>query len=252
MYGAIIGDLAGSIYEYPESIDSKKGFINKRRRLEVLDKENIIDENLRKYINDYKDLIPTKPYFKSVFTPRLIKWAEGTRQNNSNSNDAAMRISPVGYLFDDECDIRCKSRQITKTSHNNAESLKGAEAIAMTIFMARKHRNLKTIKDFITKKYNYNLNYKFYDLVINNLYLSMCELSVKQALYIALSSKNFEDAIRKAIAIGGDTDTVGAVTGSIAEAIHGIPDEYKNIADSLLPNDFKQILDRGYAKIKKY
>ncbi len=278
MYGAIIGDLAGSIYEYLEYNNSKKGVIKLKTRKLILNKPDLIDDKsfysddtiltmailesildrksyitkLKEYTFKYMCLVPKDiPYFKYMFSPNFIRWCEGKDKGNSRGNGAAMRISPVGYLFNDEKRIINEVKKVTIPSHGSAEAFNGAEAVALTIYMARKHINPDVIKEYIVNRYGFDLNYNFDELMSTNTFTCLCEETVKQALYILFSSSSFEEAVRKSVAIGGDTDTTACITGSMAEALYGIPNDLINQANEHLPEEFKENLTRGYSKVKK-
>jgi len=160
MYGAIIGDLVGSIYEYDEFRDSLKGKINLERRLQILSKKELItaecfysddtiltiailssildnipyEENLRKYAKLYKNSIPTNmQYFNYMFSPGFLKWAESNSIGKSAGNGAAMRISPVAYLFNEKEEIIEETKKATIPSHNNKEAIEGALAVTKLI-----------------------------------------------------------------------------------------------------------------------
>lgn len=279
MYGAIIGDLAGSMYEYLEYIDSEKGIINLEARKLILNKPDLIDDRsfysddtiltiaildgllnnksytkvLKEYGLKYKLAVPKSvPYFKYMFSPGFISWCEGRKKGNSYGNGAAMRISPIGYLFDDKKLICNEVIKSTRPSHNTAQAINGAEAVALTIYMARKNINPDLIKEYIVNRYGFDLNYDFDNLLCTNTFNSSCEETVKQSLYLLFSSDSFKEAVQKAISIGGDTDTTASITGSMAEALFGIPNDLIKQANEFLPLEFKANLVRGYSKIKKY
>ncbi|MCI9585585.1 MAG: hypothetical protein HFH45_03010 [Bacilli bacterium] len=277
MYGAIIGDLAGSIYEYDEMLDSRLGIRNIGRRKEILTKENIIDadsfysddtiltmailesiledtsyfESLKKYGLEYKDFIPTdKPYFKNMFSPNFIKWCMGLKDGDSYGNGAAMRISPIGYLFDDEEMIRQQVRLATTPSHNTFEAIIGAEEVAMVIYMARLGYSINEIKVFVQANYGHSLYLELYKLIHQNSFNCSCEYSVKLAIFALFASNSFEEVIRNAVSFGGDTDTIACIAGSMAEAIYGVPTDLKEAAVRKLPDNFNDLLDKGYSKVK--
>lgn len=279
MYGAIIGDLAGSMYEYLEYIDSEKGIISLESRKLILNKPDLIDDRsffsddtiltmaildsllnkksyyktLKEYGLKYKLATPKNiPYFKYMFSPGFIAWCEGRKKGNSYGNGAAMRISPIGYLFDSEKEISDEVLKATRPSHKTAQAINGAEAVALTIYMARKNINPDFIKEYIVNRYGYDLEYDFEKLLCTNTFNSSCEETVKQLLYLLFSSDSFKEAVLKAVAIGGDTDTTACITGSMAEALFGIPKDLKNQANEFLPLEFKANLVNGYSKIKKY
>lgn len=277
MFGAIIGDLAGSIYEYDEMLDSKVRFRSIGRRKEILTKENIIDDdsfysddtiltmailesiledtsysdNLKKYGLKYKDFVPTdRPYFKNMFSPNFIKWCMGLKDGDSYGNGAAMRISPVGYLFNDEDEIKKQVELATTPSHNTLEAITGAEEVAMVIYMARSGHDINEIKEFVQFKYGHSLYLELYKLIHQNVFNCSCDHSVRLAVFALLGSNDFEETIRNAVSFGGDTDTIACIAGSMAEAVYGVPTDLKESAIKKLPDEFNELLDRGYSKVK--
>lgn len=281
MLGAIIGDLAGTKYEYQEFLDSRKGIINIERRKSILDsnielitKESFISddslltiaiaeaiiykreyrETLKKYGQKYSENQETREnFFKSAFSPAFIKWAKSASNKNgvSHGNGAAMRVSPVAYLFNDLEKIKDEAEKATMPSHDSKEAIKGAQSLASAIFLARQKKSKYAIKKYITDIYGYNLDYDLEQLQKNNTFNGTCEITVPQAIFVFLASENFEDAIRKAISIGGDTDTIACMVGSIAEAYYGIPRELRNKALEQLPSDLKDIVIKAY-KMKRH
>ncbi len=140
---------------------------------------------------------------------------------NSFGNGGPMRISPVGWVAKSLDEVKVLSKIVTEITHNHPEGIKGAEAIAVSIFLAREGKTKEYIKDYITKYYYprlATLNYKA--LLANYTFDVTSQGSVPEAIYCFLISTDFEDAIRTAVSIGGDTDTVAAMTGSIAEAFY--------------------------------
>ena len=280
MLGGIIGDLAGTKYEYQEFLDSRKGIINIERRREILnldielltDESFISDDSLLTiavaeaiiYNIDYKEKLKkygqkygNKPveregFFKNAFSPNFIKWANSNTNENENSqgNGAAMRISPVAFLFNDLETVEKEAKRATVPSHDSYQAIRGATCLAETIFLARNKEDKNKIKEYVTKKYGYNLNYNLEELQENNTFNGSCEITVPQAIFLFLQSNDFEDSIRKAISIGGDTDTIACMVGGISEAYYGIPKELRNKALKLLPVDLRNIIIKAYEKKK--
>lgn len=182
MLGAIIGDLAGTKYEYQEFLDSRKGIINKERRKEILNSEIelITDESfvsddsilttaiaeaiiyntdyretLKKYGKKYgSEQLQRKNFFKNAFSPVFIKWANSKENENGKSygNGSAMRVSPVAYLFDDLEKVEQEAKKSAIPSHNTKEAIKGAQGLASTIYLARQKMPKEEIKEYITRK----------------------------------------------------------------------------------------------------
>ena len=251
MYGAIIGDLAGSIYEYeqtkeikgvsPESIIDDKSFYSDDTILTMAILDAILhnkdyDYYLRQYIRTYQDYKPNiEPYFKTPFSPKIIKWSESNNIGNSIGNGAMMRISPIGYMFDKEEEVIENARLATIPSHNSKEAIDSATTIALIIFYLRKRYS----KEEIFKKLNINLKY-----IPFTKFNSTCEETIENCLYAFYYSISFEDAIRKTLLMGGDTDTNCAIVGSMAEALYGIKDELISKANEKLPSEFIKILKK--------
>lgn len=258
MFGAIIGDLAGSIYEYSQikgiqKIEVKdlicdKSFFSDDTILTIAILDSILnnigyEESLKKYTKNYIDYKPNyKPYFKSTFSPGFIKWSEGKRKGDSIGNGAMMRISSVGYLFNNEDDVIINSRLATIPSHNTIEAIDSATIIALIIFYIRKGLS----KEEIINKLNLKINYKEFTK-----FNMTCYETIDNCLYALFNSNSFEDSIKKIISYGGDTDTNACIVGSMAEAMYGIDLSLIIKAREKLPNDFNNLLDKGYEKIKK-
>lgn len=255
MLGAIIGDLAGSIYEYAQlkkhksikvkNIIENNAFISDDTILTIAIADAIInkvdyEQKLKEYALKYCNKIPQDiPYFETMFSPNFIKWAKGDFQGVSCGNGAMMRISPVGYLFNTEEDVIKNANLATRPSHNTEEAINCAKTIALIILYARKgytkqeivkKLNLNIVKPEI-KKFNYT-----------------CSETIDLCLYSLFNSNSFENSIKLAISFGGDTDTNACIVGSMAEALYGIDDKLRQKALSLLPNEFKTILSKCYAK----
>lgn len=258
MWGAIIGDLAGSIYEFEQvekikkvkcdELITPKSFFSDDTILTVAIADAIEnDRNYEKYLKEYgkkyKDYKPDyKPYFKTSFSPGFTKWVEGKKDGNSIGNGAMMRISPVGFMFDNEKDVIENTILATKPSHNSKEAIECSKIIALIIFYAKK--GLK--KEEIINKLDIKLKYKPFEK-----FNATCSETIDNCLYAVFSSNNFEESVKKVISYGGDTDTNACITGSIAEALYGIDDYLIKEANKKIPAEFVTKLEKGYAKIKR-
>lgn len=280
MLGAIIGDLAGTKYEYQEFLDSKNGIINVERRRKILnpntelltDESFISDDSLLTiaiaeaiiYNRDYEEALKkygkkygNKPlekegFFKNAFSPSFIKWANASdnKKGISEGNGAAMRISPIAFLFNDLNTVEEEAKKATIPSHNSSNAIKGAKCLAGVIFLARKKESKDNIRKYVTQKYRYDLNYNLEELQEYNSFNGTCEVTVPQAIFMFLQSNNFVDSIRKAISIGGDTDTIACMVGGISEAYYGIPKDLRNKALKLIPKDLRKVLIKAYERKK--
>lgn len=277
MYGAIIGDLIGSIYEYDEFIESGKNIVNIERRRKILTKKELITfdsfysddtiltiaildsilnnigykENLKKYCLNNKSNIPlNRPYFKYMFSPGFIKWCNNNEIGTSIGNGAMMRISPIGYLFDNEEEILKQARLATIPSHNSALAIQSAQIVSLIIYLGRRGLTKEEIYNVIKQRYNLDLNFSLEELQTTNKFDGTCAVLPK-LLFILFSCISFEDCMRKCISIGGDTDTNACIVGSMAEVIYGIPSELIEQVNEKIPFEYRGLLQRGYSKIKR-
>ena len=249
MYGAIIGDLAGSIYEFGQiksvspvqvnNVIEPNSFISDDSVLTIAIADAILNKKdysvaLREWGKKYVDYHPDfEPYFKTSFSPNFIKWILGDGQGTSSGNGAMMRVSPVGYLFDTEEDVIKNAKLATIPSHNSEDSIIAATLVSLIIFYAR--NGMK--KDDIIKKLNIDLREPKIEK-----FNYTCADTVDVCLYSLFNSNSFEEAIRTAISFGGDTDTNACIIGSMAEAMFGIPEKFKEEMMSHLPLDFLSVL----------
>lgn len=256
MLGAIIGDLAGSIYEFDQikkhsnikikNIIEDNSFYSDDTILTIAIADAILnnssyEKKLKEYGIKYGDRVPKDiPYFKTMFSPGFTKWVKSNNQGESAGNGAMMRISPVGYLFNTEEDVIQNSYLATIPSHNSEEAIKATQIIALIIFYARKGM---TKSEIINK-----LKLKIIKPKINE-FNYCCSSTIDLCLYSFFNSNSFEDSIRLAISFGGDTDTNACIVGSMAEAMYGISNELKEKALSKLPTEFIEILNQCYAKL---
>lgn len=261
MLGAIIGDVVGSRLEY-DNIRRKNFELFTEKCCYTDDSlmTTIVAKVLLDGVQDDKEKIID--YFKyygrrnpAAYGPTFARWiySDYREPYNSFGNGSAMRISPVGWLANSEEEVKELSKKITEVTHNHPEGLKGAEVTAMCIYYARTGKS----KDFI-KKYAeqyYNLDFDYEDLRKNYKYDITCQGTVPQCIYCFLISNSFEDCLRTAVSIGGDTDTVAAISCSIAEAYYGLNENDLEIAKKALEfcsDDMleivKQVVNKGWLK----
>ena len=160
-----------------------------------------------------------------------------------------MRVSPVGFIAKDLAEYQKLSKIVTEVTHNHPEGIKGAEAIAVCVWLARNGKTKDEIRNYVNNNY-YNLNFTLEDLRKNYQWSSTCQGSVPQAIECFLESNDFEDAIRNAISISGDSDTIGAMTGAISEAFYGIPKHLQFIAKCYCPHGMFKYINRLQKKVK--
>lgn len=269
MLGAIIGDVVGSYYEVLEVKEIKNGHRSYEERIKILDqntplftenssvtddsiltfaiykaiKENKPYEEMLKYYAKKEIDLGKDMYGRSRFGKGFVEWVNGNTEGTSYGNGASMRISPVGYLFDTLEEVKQESYKATIPSHNHEESILCAEAVSTSIFLLRNGISKEELKEYIEKNY-FKLDYDLEDLRKNYKFSSKSINSVPQAIFTFLESNSFEETIRNAISIGGDTDTIACIAGSLAESYYGIPQELLEQVKPYLKDYMKELLDK--------
>ena len=253
MLGAIIGDIVGSRFEwnnnkskqfdlltYKCSVtdDSIMTLAIAKALLESKSNYSDLSENAVKYMQNIGQHYPNCGYGGHF---REWIYSDNPKPYNSYGNGAAMRVSACGFVANTLEEVKQLSKAVTEVTHNHPEGIKGAEATAVAIFLARSGKNLLEIRDYITKNY-YPLNFSLDEIRDNYEFNESCQGTVPQALEAFFESKNFEDAIRNAISIGGDSDTLAAITGGIAGAYYGIPTDIRKHALTFLDERLLKIL----------
>ena len=204
------------------------------------------EESLREY--GLKELnYGLDKYGRNRFGQGFTNWLKGNSKCDSYGNGCAMRISPVGFLFDNIEQVKEQSRLATIPSHNNLESIKCAEMVAVAICLLKSGISKAYVKNYVRYNYPYfNLDFDLEDLRYNYTFKVRAKDSVPQALFCFFESNDFEDAIRKALSIGGDTDTIACITGSLAEAHYGVPDDLKEQVKPYLKDYMIPVLNQYY------
>lgn len=243
MIGAIIGDMVGSVYEF-HPIKSKNFDIYDSKMCMTDDSfltiavakvlmnhlpidyseaglKKIKADLVREFIDTVNDY-PEVGYGSMFYNwSRLAYYRNMCEPYNSYGNGSAMRISPVAWIANSIDEVKLLSKAVSEVTHNHPEGIKGAEAVAVAIFLAKNGSSKDEIKEHIVKNYYPEItNFVFDELVEKYEFDETCQGSCPQAIYAFLISDSFEDAIRNCIAIGGDCDTTGAMAGAIAEAYY--------------------------------
>ncbi|MBO5567070.1 MAG: ADP-ribosylglycohydrolase family protein [Succinivibrio sp.] len=259
MIGAIIGDIAGSRFEFNNH--RSKEFELLHENCSVTDDSIMslaVCDAILKSDGDYSSLgaITVKSmqrigrhYPDCGYGSSFYRWifAKNPKPYNSFGNGAAMRISACGYAAESLEDAEKLSRAVTEISHNHPEGLKGAEAVAVAIYLARYGKYRKEIREFIEDRY-YRIDFTLDDIRESYAFNETCQDTVPQAFEAFFEANDFEDAIRNAISIGGDSDTLAAITGSLAEAFFGVPEHIRAKAQTYLNKELSDILGRFEAK----
>ena len=256
MLGAIAGDIIGSAYER-HSIKTKKfklfskysKFTDDTVMTLAIAKSILNNEDYLKYVVDFGKKYPNVGYGGS-FKKWLQSWSH--KPYNSWGNGSAMRVSAIGFLFNTEEEVLIEAKKSAEITHNHEEGIKGAEAIALAIFMARQGKNKNQIRDRISKKFDYNLNRTVDEIRPNYQFQVSCQESVPESIICFLDAESYEDTIRNAISLGGDADTMACIAGGIAEAYYGaISSEILVEVYDRLPKEFLEIILRFRDKNSK-
>jgi len=249
MIGAVAGDIIGSWYEWHNIkikdfvFFSDRCFFTDDSVLTIALADSILTgtpyvDNLRTFYQWY----PHRGY-----GGRFHHWARNPSYGPYNSwgNGAAMRISPVGYAYNDLFTVLKKAKEFTEITHSHPEGIKGGQATAAAIFLARIGKSKTTIKEFIEKKFHYDLSKHVDEIRPTYEFDESCQGTVPQALRAFIDSTNFEDAIRTAVSLGGDTDTIACITGGVAQAFYGaVPETIQQKVYSTLDCRLGQITRR--------
>ena len=184
-------------------------------------------------------------YPRAGYGGHFAQWIseDDPRPYNSWGNGAAMRVSACGWAGRTLDEVKAMSRAVTEVTHNHPEGVKGAEATAACVFLARQGKSKDEIKAYVSEHY-YPLDFTLDEIRPSYDFDVSCQGSVPQALEAFFESTSFEDAIRNAISIGGDSDTIGAIGGAVAEAFYGVPNEIRTKAMTFLPQHLANVLDR--------
>ena len=257
MYGAILGDMIGSPYEFDRGNKSKDfplfsgdSCFTDDTVLTVAVCEAFMDgpgdeaairQRLIQSMHKWGHRYPAAGY-----GVRFSGWLESNdpRPYNSFGNGSAMRVSAVAWLFNDLATVRRMARLSADVTHNHPEGIKGAEATAAAIFLGRIGCTKAEIKAYMEAEFHYCLNRTCDQIRPIYYHVESCQETVPEAITAFLEGDSFEDVIRTAVSLGGDCDTLTCIAGAIAEGFYGVPEELKQECRERLPEDLPQILRR--------
>jgi ADP-ribosylglycohydrolase len=246
LIGAIAGDIIGSVYER-KRIKTKDfplfgqgcTFTDDSVLTIALAEAILTDVSYEKLMRDYYHRYPHSGY-GSLFRRWALHVDSGPY--NSFGNGAAMRISPVGFAFDTLEDVLWRARLYTEITHNHPEGIKGAQATASAIFLARTGCSKKEIKHYIERSFDYDLSRTLEEIRPGYHFDPTCQGSVPEAIISFLEAENYEDAIRNAVSLGGDSDTLACIAGGIAQAFYrDIPDFIEQKALEILTEHLRSV-----------
>lgn len=245
--GAIAGDVIGSAYEFnptrdhdfdlftPQSTFTDDTVLTMANALWLLEDEQHTPETLVRIMLDMCRKYPNRGY-----GGRFACWIHDTdpQPYNSFGNGSAMRVSPVGYYaksLDEALELAKISAEVT---HNHPEGIKGAQATAAAIFLARQGKGKQEIRDYVEKTFNYDLSRTLEQIRPTFSFDETCQRTVPEALTCYFEGKDYEDVVRLSVALAGDADTIAAIAGSIASATQDVPADISQQVISLLSEEF--------------
>lgn len=246
MLGAIAGDIIGSVYEWNNIKTTDFPLFVEECRftddtvLTVAIADSILTgSDYAIKLKEYYRLYPKAGYGAS-----FEKWAgsETLEPYNSWGNGSAMRVSPLGFACHSLEEVLKLARKSAEVTHNHPEGVKGAQAVAAAVFLARTGSSLPEIKSFVEQNFDYNLDQSIDRIRAGYKYDVSCQGSVPQAISAFLQSTGYEDAVRTAVSLGGDSDTIACITGSIAQAFYGIPADVAEKAQGYLDSRLNKVV----------
>ena len=251
LMGAICGDIMGSPYEYWRTRTKKYDFNPFPPRARFTD-DTVMSIAMADWIMDGGDLSKVMQkwghrYPNAGFGGMFKLWLSDANPQpyNSFGNGSAMRVSPVGCAFDTLEETLQKAKESAEVTHNHPEGIKGAQATAAAIFMARTGQTKDEIKKYVSETFGYDLSRTYDEIKPEYKFEVSCQGSVPESIICFLESKDYEDCIRLAVSMGGDADTMGAIAGSIAAAYYGeIPESILEKCWTKLPEDIHNIIDK--------
>ena len=253
MLGAIAGDIIGSIYE-GLPIKSKNFPLFEDRS--AFTDDTVLSVAVAHSIlsgQDYAESLKNfgRRYPRAGYGGTFRRWllASDSAPYNSWGNGAAMRVSPVGFAFESVEDVLIEAARSAAVSHDHPEGIKGAQATALAVFLARKSASKEEIQTEISDRFAYNLDRKLDDIRGGYVFDVSCEGSVPESILAFLESEDFEDAVRNAVSLGGDADTMACIAGAVAHAYYGpVPDEIESQVRRRLTPDLLQVLNQFDAR----
>lgn len=255
MYGAILGDIIGSPYEFDMGDKSKNFPLFSEESyftddsimtlavaeafMDAPDNDEVIRQQIIESMQKWGHRYPGAGY-----GVRFCGWLDSANPQpyNSFGNGSAMRVSSVSWLYHDLDTVRRMARLSAEVTHNHPEGIKGAEATAVAIYLARTGSSKAEIKAYIESTFQYDLSRTCDEIRLTYYHVESCQETVPEAITAFLEGDSFEDVIRTAVSLGGDCDTLTCIAGSIAEGFYGVPDKLKLECENRLSADLLAVL----------
>lgn len=255
MLGAIIGDIVGSVYEFDNTHDPDFPLFSRKS---IFTDDTVLSLAVAEHLLSGRDLVDLFHHMVERYPDRgwggnFHNWALSRQRApyNSYGNGAAMRVSATAWLAEDEDHALELADEVTRVTHNHPEGIKGAKATALAIWMTRQGEGRGAIRRQVRERFGYDLDTPLEVRRKSFFFDESCQGTVPPAIRAVLEAENFEQAIRNAITLGGDSDTLAAIAGSIAEPLFGVPDAMRHEALDRLDDylrglfeDFEQAVER--------
>lgn len=253
MLGSITGDIVGSIYEWNNIKTTEFPLFQASCRFTddsvltvALAEALLTGESYAALLKRYCRNYPEAGYGKS-----FLRWAQSdsVEPYNSWGNGAAMRVTPVAWAFDTLGEVLAKAAEFSAVTHSHPEGIRGAQAAASAVFLARKGGDRREIARYVTERFGYDLTRSLDEIRPGYAFDVSCQGTVPEAITVFLESTDFESAIRLAVSLGGDSDTLAAITGGIAQAYYGgVPEPIASTALSFLDEPLRAVTLRFEGK----
>lgn len=262
MYGTIVGDVIGSVYEFHNvyqkdiNLDLPNMRFTDDTVLTVATMDAIMHPEVG-YAQMYKQYFRDYVLSDRGFGGRFFEWglSSSLEPYHSYGNGSAMRIAPIAYICETIEDVLVEAKRSAEVTHNHPEGIKGAQAIALAIFLARKGFSKYDIEFELLSRFDYDLTRTVEQIrdyqKANGIFEETCQYSVPEAIICFFEGMNFEDTIRTAISIGGDSDTIACMAGSIAEAFYGIEAKWVMFAEEHLDQKLRTVVQAFYKHVIK-
>lgn len=251
MKGSIVGDIVGSAYEFNSTKDYNFELFTKQ--MDFTDDSvltcAVIDSILNYIPFDEAIYSWGNRYPGRGYGGRFNQWLSenNPKPYNSYGNGSAMRVSPIGFIFESMDQVLDYAKRSAEVTHNHIEGIKGAQAVALAIHLAKKGSDKSKIKREIESTFGYNLSVSYYKIHSEHRFDETCQGSVPESFIAFFESTDFESAIRLAVSLGGDADTQACIAGGIAEAYYKkIPQKFIDHCLSMLPMEMTILLERLY------
>ena len=266
MIGAIIGDIVGSPYEFDHNniktkvfpLFSNKSYFTDDTVMTIavadalmsVERDADVDTIHRAVIK--KMQLWGNRYPHAGYGMRFIRWlaTDNPQPYNSWGNGSAMRVSSVGWMYNSLERTLEVARATAEVTHNHPEGIKGAQATAAAIYLARNGKNRAEIREYIENTFGYNFSRTCDEIRPYYRHVESCQETVPEAMTAVWEGKDFEDTIRLGVSLGGDSDTLTCIAGGIAEAIWGVPDHIKSKALERLSDDVKAVYEKFVKAVK--